>query len=104
MTFRVTPCANLEEFGQAVFAIGQYFGMEPTEERMERFSKNLPVERMHAARENGAIVGGAGAFPFELTVPGAVVISGRGASSPEPSFLNRYGGVKTSAFFARYPT
>ena len=36
-----------------------------------------------------------------LTVPGAPVISGRGASSPEPSFLNRYGGVKISAFFAR---
>ncbi|MDH4339229.1 MAG: GNAT family N-acetyltransferase [Thermoleophilia bacterium] len=47
--------------------------MEPTEERMERFSKNLPIERMHAAREGGKTVGGAGAFPFELTVPGGVV-------------------------------
>jgi predicted acetyltransferase len=72
-TFKVRPCRDLDEFGKAVFAIGQYFGMEPTEERMERFSKNLPIERMHAASENGAIVGGAGAFPFELTVPGAVV-------------------------------
>jgi hypothetical protein len=36
-----------------------------------------------------------------LTVPGAPVISGRGASWPEPSFLNRYGGVKSSAFLAR---
>jgi predicted acetyltransferase len=73
MAFKVTPSANLEEFGQAVFAIGQYFGMEPTEERLERFAKNLPIERMHAARENGTIVGGAGAFPFEMTVPGALV-------------------------------
>jgi predicted acetyltransferase len=73
LTFKVAPCANLEEFGQAVFAIGQYFGLEPTEERLERFSKNLPIERMHAARENGTIVGGAGAFPFELTVPGAIL-------------------------------
>jgi predicted acetyltransferase len=71
--FQVARCANLEEFGQAVFAIGQYFGLEPTEERLERFSKNLPIERMHAARENGTIVGGAGAFPFALTVPGAIV-------------------------------
>ena len=62
----VKPCADLEEFGQAVFAIGQYFGLEPTEERMERFAQNLPIERMHAARENGRIVGGAGAFPFEV--------------------------------------
>ncbi len=73
MSFRVKPCADLEEFSQAVFAIGQYFALDPTEERMERFSRNLPVERMHAARENGRIVGGAGAFPFELTVPGAIV-------------------------------
>jgi predicted acetyltransferase len=73
MTLRVAPCADLEEFGQAVFAIGQYFGLEPTGERMERFAKNLPVERMHAAREGGQIVGGAGAFPFELTVPGGTV-------------------------------
>ena len=40
---------------------------------MDRFSKNLPIERMHAAREDGQIVGGAGAFPFEMTVPGGVV-------------------------------
>lgn len=73
MSFRVAPAANLEEFSQAVFAIGQYFALDPTEERMERFSKNLPIERMHAASEGGQIVGGAGAFPFELTVPGAVV-------------------------------
>jgi predicted acetyltransferase len=69
----VAPCADLDEFGQAVFAIGQYFGLEPTEERMERFSKNLPIDRMHAAREGGRIVGGAGAFPFEMTVPGGAV-------------------------------
>lgn len=73
MSFRVAPVANLEEYGQAVFAIGQYFALDPTSERMERFSKNLPLERMHAARENGTIVGGAGAFPFEMTVPGGTV-------------------------------
>ena len=43
---------------------------------MERFSKNLPLERMHAAREDGTIVGGAGAFPFELTVPGGARADG----------------------------
>jgi predicted acetyltransferase len=73
MSVEVVPCANLDEFGAAVFAIGQYFGMEPTEERMERFSRNLPFERMHAAREDGTTVGGAGAFPFEMTIPGGTV-------------------------------
>ena len=73
MRLRVEPCADLGEFGDAVFAIGQYFAFDPTEERMERFSWNLPIERMHAARESKKIVGGAGAFPFEMTVPGGVV-------------------------------
>lgn len=73
MSFRVRPCADLQEFSDAVSAIEQYFGNEPSEERMERFSQNLPIERMHAAWEDGAIVGGAGAFPFELTVPGGFV-------------------------------
>jgi predicted acetyltransferase len=73
MSFDVQPCADLDEFSQAVFAIGQYFLLEPSSERIERFSKNLPIERMHAARENGRIVGGAGAFPFEMSVPGRTV-------------------------------
>jgi predicted acetyltransferase len=73
VSIRVAPCADFEEFAQAVFAIGQYFGMNPADEITERFSRNLPIERMHAAREGAAIVGGAGAFPLELTVPGAVV-------------------------------
>ena len=34
---------------RAIYGIGQYFGAAPTEERLERFSKVLPHERMHAA-------------------------------------------------------
>jgi len=56
-----------------VLSIGQYFGQEPNEERSERFSRVLPFERTLAARDDGKIVGGAGAFPFELSVPGASV-------------------------------
>ena len=54
----------------------QYFGGPLDEERIERFSKVLPFERMHAAFEGGEIVGGAGAFPFELSVPGGVLPCG----------------------------
>src|SRR5881398_1506921 len=42
----------------------------PDEGRIERFTKVLPIERMHAAFEDGQIVGGAGAFPFQMSVPG----------------------------------
>jgi len=73
MAYRVRPCRSHEEFGAAVGAIGHYFGWVPSEEEVERFTKLLPLERMHAAFDGKTIVGGAGVFPFELTVPGAVV-------------------------------
>src|SRR5437764_11366565 len=68
--FEVRAARDSEEFGRALYGIGQYFGGPPTEEQLERFTQVLPVERMHAAFEDGEIVGGAGAFPFELSVPG----------------------------------
>jgi len=71
--FVVRPCADLAEFDRAVMSIGQYFGQELDAERAERFARILPVERMHAAWEDGEIVGGAGAFPFPMSVPGGLV-------------------------------
>jgi predicted acetyltransferase len=68
--FDVRATASAEEYADAVYAIGQYFGGPPTEERLERFTHVLPFERMHAAWEDGQIVGGAGAFPFQMSVPG----------------------------------
>lgn len=71
MAWDVRPVRDLEEFKRAVGAIGHYFGgWPPDEESTERFSRNLPLERMHAAFDGERIVGGAGVFPFELTVPG----------------------------------
>src|SRR5437868_5640303 len=68
--FEVRAARDSEEFGRALYGIGQYFGGPPTEEQLERFTHVLPVERMHAAFDDGEIVGGAGAFPFQLSVPG----------------------------------
>jgi predicted acetyltransferase len=68
--FEVRPCSDQDEYGRAVGAIGQYFNPPPGEEMLERFAQVLPHERMHAAFEDGQVVGGAGAFPFELSVPG----------------------------------
>jgi predicted acetyltransferase len=70
MSFDVRTVKDLDEFTSAVFAIGQYFGMTPTEERMQRFLDQITGERMHAAWSNGSVVGGAGAFAFNLSVPG----------------------------------
>ena len=68
--FDVRPCTDQDEYGRAINAIGMYFGAPASDELLERFARNLPHERMHAAFEGDEIVGGAGAFPFELSVPG----------------------------------
>lgn len=77
MTFEIRPTRDLEEFRSAVGAIGHYFGgWPPDEAAAQRFASNLPLDRMHAAFDGDRIVGGAGAFPFELTVPGSTVRCG----------------------------
>lgn len=68
--FDVRPVADQDEYARAIGAIGQYFNPPPAEEFFTRWVRTLPHERMHAALEDGQIVGGAGAFPFELSVPG----------------------------------
>jgi predicted acetyltransferase len=73
MDITVAPCSSHEELAAALGAIGHYFGHEQTVEGAERFAQWLDVERMHAAREDGAIVGGAGAFSWRLSIPGGDV-------------------------------
>jgi predicted acetyltransferase len=73
MSFDVRPCADLSEYDRAFMSIGHYFGREPDPERAERFARLLPLDRMHAAWEDGEIVGGAGAFPFQMSVPGGLL-------------------------------
>ena len=76
MAWDVRPTKDLKEFKAAVGAISHYFGGGPDDERAERFARVLPLERMHAAFDGDSVVGGAGAFPFQLTVPGGVVPCG----------------------------
>ena len=78
MAWDVRPTTSLEELGAAVGAISHYFGQaEPDLERTERFARaGMSLERMHAAWEDGRIIGGAGAFAFELTVPGGILPCG----------------------------
>jgi hypothetical protein len=59
MAFEVRPTRDLDEFTAGLFAIGQYFAMVPTEERVQRFvirsvssacTWGGPTERSSAAR------------------------------------------------------
>ena len=73
MEIDVRSCTSREELKLALGPIWHFFGGSPTDDRVERFANVLPPERMHAARLDGSVVGGAGAFPFQLTVPGGRV-------------------------------
>lgn len=70
MSIRVRTTRNLEEFEAAIGAIGHYFGGPRSADSAERFERLLPTDRMHAAFDGDAIVGGAGVFPLDLSVPG----------------------------------
>jgi predicted acetyltransferase len=55
----------------AVSPIWHYFGRSaPSEDQVEALARVLPAERVHAAWDGDRVIGGAGAFPFELSVPG----------------------------------
>ena len=88
--FDVRACADQEEYTRAVGAIGQYFNPPPSAEFLEELARLMPHERMHAAFEDGAIVGGAGAFPFELSVPGgSLPCAGITAVGTQPTHRRR---------------
>jgi predicted acetyltransferase len=93
--FDVRACADQEEYGRAIGAIGQYFNPPPDAEFLERFVRILPHERVHAAWEDGQVVGGAGAFPFELSVPGGSLRCG-GITAVGVSPTHRRRGVLRS--------
>jgi predicted acetyltransferase len=68
--FEVRPCRDRDELMKAFYGIGQYFGRFPEEEWMDRWTRIHDLERMHAAFDDGEIVGGAGAYTFDFSVPG----------------------------------
>jgi predicted acetyltransferase len=74
MTVDVRACASLDEVRDGLAPIFHFFGRAaPDEDTMQRVSRVLEPERLHAAWEDGRAVGGAGAFSFQLTVPGGRV-------------------------------
>jgi hypothetical protein len=60
MTWDVRPCASRADLLEAIRPISHYFGYTPTEDNVERASRVMPLERMHAAWDGDRAVGGAG--------------------------------------------
>ena len=71
MTIEIRP-ATAEEFPDVVRPIMHYFGRTPSPEFAERFGPIIPPERIHAAWDDGQVVGSGGVFPFETGVPGGL--------------------------------
>src|SRR5436190_1160278 len=55
--FDVRPVQNRDELAKAFYGIGQYFGRFPQEDQLDRWTRLIEMERMHAAFDNGEIKG-----------------------------------------------
>ena len=70
---RVRPCADEAEFERALLQIGQYFGSDSSESWGGRFARVAPLDRMLGAWDGDTMIGGTGAMPFRLSVPGGSI-------------------------------
>ncbi len=99
--FDIRTTADEQEFADAIGAIGQYFGWHPTADvAAQGFGRNLPLDRLHAAFDGGKIIGAAGAFPFDMSVPGGSV-SCAGITVVGVSPTHRRRGVLTALMRAQ---
>lgn len=74
MSLPVRTVQSSAEYVAAYDALLQYFGRDPlTDAQVARYVKLLPFDRVHAAFDGTKVVGGAGAFRFDLTVPGGTL-------------------------------
>jgi predicted acetyltransferase len=62
-----------DEFKEAARTVYTAFGDELKDDDVERERKVMPLERFLTAFDNDKPVGAAGAYPFELTIPGATI-------------------------------
>jgi predicted acetyltransferase len=62
-----------EELPGAIGPIFHYFGGPPGEDFAESVRLLVPHDRIHAAFDDGVVVGSASVFPFETSVPGGFV-------------------------------
>jgi predicted acetyltransferase len=62
-----------EDFPGAIAPIFHYFGGPPSADFAQAFERLVPLDRIHAAFDDGLVVGSASVFPFETSIPGGFV-------------------------------
>jgi predicted acetyltransferase len=73
LSIEIRP-ARPGEFPEVVRPIMHYFGrLEPDNEFTARFGPIIPADRIHAAWDDGQVVGSGGVFPFETGIPGGLI-------------------------------
>ena len=100
MAIEVRTCKP-GELGDALNPIWQYFGGNATEDQIERMGQILPVERTHVAADDGTVVGGAGAYLFDLTVPGGGQVPTAGVMAVGVNPTHRRRGILTQLMRAQ---
>jgi predicted acetyltransferase len=80
VSIEIRPCSSVEELAGALAAIGHYFAMPESLEGAERFAQWVDVERVHAAFDGTQIVGCAGAFSYDVSVPGGATVPTAGVT------------------------
>jgi predicted acetyltransferase len=66
-------CASADDLLAAITPIWHYFGRQPMDEQVKTLQRVMPAHRVHVAWDCGRVVGAAGSYAFELTVPGGRV-------------------------------
>jgi predicted acetyltransferase len=96
MDIEIRACSSHEELRDALNAISHYFGQQNQLEDAERFAQWIEVDRMHAAFDGDAVIGGAGAFSYRMSVPGGATIPAAGITVVGVLPTHRRRGVLTA--------
>ena len=72
MSVEIRPAAA-EEFPAVIGPIFHYFGRPPSPDFAQAVESLVPPDRIHAAFDDGSVVGSATTFPFETSIPGGFV-------------------------------
>lgn len=101
MSIEIRTCSSMEELAAALMGIGHYFALRESVEGAERFAQWLEVERMHAAFDGAQVVGGAGAFTYEVSVPGGATVPCAGVTVVGVLPTHRRRGILTQLMRAQ---